>query len=149
MKRTLLLAAAGITAGLAAAAYFKSPTATEAVVTGQSAVETKQARPLVEVNLPAELSPLAQTGEKAFDAVCAACHGTGGVGNDGVGPPLVHKIYEPNHHGDMSFLMAVTQGVRAHHWTFGDMPPQEGLTQGDVRAIVAYVRELQRFNGIE
>jgi hypothetical protein len=49
----------------------------------------------------------------------------------------------------MSFLMAVTQGVRAHHWTFGDMPPQEGLTQGDVRAIVAYVRELQRFNGIE
>lgn len=36
----------------------------------------------------------------------------------------------------------------AHHWTFGDMPPQTGLTRADVVAIVTYVRELQRANGI-
>lgn len=49
----------------------------------------------------------------------------------------------------MAFQMAVVQGVRAHHWPFGDMPPQEGLTRADVRNIIAYVRELQRANGIE
>ena len=43
---------------------------------------------------------------------------------------------------------AVARGVRAHHWRFGDMPRVEGLTRGDVAAIVAYVRELQRANGI-
>jgi hypothetical protein len=48
----------------------------------------------------------------------------------------------------MSFFLAVDQGVRAHHWKFGNMPAQEGLTKGDVTAIVAYVRELQRANGI-
>jgi len=28
------------------------------------------------------------------------------------------------------------------------MPPVEGLTQGDVKMIAGYVRELQRANGI-
>lgn len=49
----------------------------------------------------------------------------------------------------MAFQMAVAQGVRAHHWPFGDMPPQAGLTREDVGNIVAYVRALQRANGIE
>ena len=104
---------------------------------------------LVNVTLPDTLSEQAQTGKQIFDAVCAACHGTNGAGKDGFGPPLVHIIYEPNHHGDMSFFMAVQNGVRAHHWQFGNMPPQEGLTKGDVAGIIAYVRELQRANGIE
>ncbi len=58
-------------------------------------------------------------------------------------------IYEPSHHGDMAFVMAAQRGVQAHHWRFGDMPPQEGLTEGDLKAIVAYVREMQRANGIQ
>lgn len=103
---------------------------------------------LVNVTLPEMLSAQAETGKQAFDAVCAACHGTNGAGKDGF-PPLVHIIYEPNHHGDVSFFMAVQNGVRAHHWRFGNMPPQDGLTKGDVSNIVAYVRELQRANGIE
>lgn len=49
---------------------------------------------------------------------------------------------------DLSFLMAAQRGVQAHHWRFGNMPPQEGVTQGDVKAIISYVRELQRANGI-
>ena len=82
-------------------------------------------------------------------AVRATCHGTDASGRMGYGPPLVHRIYEPSHHGDMAFLIAAQRGVKSHHWPFGDMPPQEGLTQGDVKSIVAYVRELQRANGID
>ena len=101
------------------------------------------------VTLPETLSEEAQIGQRAFDAVCAACHGDNAAGKMGAGPPLVHEIYEPSHHGDMAFLMAVQNGVQSHHWRFGNMPAQEGLTRADVTSIVAYVRELQRANGIE
>jgi hypothetical protein len=62
---------------------------------------------------------------------------------------LVHEIYEPGHHSDESFQMAVAQGVRAHHWNFGDMPPVGGLDRGEVADIIAWVREQQRAAGIE
>jgi len=71
------------------------------------------------------------------------------AGQEGIAPPLVHKIYEPSHHADGSFFLAVRQGVRAHHWPFGNMPPIEDLTERDVGRIVAYVRTLQRANGIQ
>ncbi len=103
---------------------------------------------LAVVDLPDELSAKAQVGQRAFEAKCASCHGVNAVGQDGVAPPLVHKIYEPGHHGDMAFVLAAQNGVRSHHWRFGNMPPVEGLTRGDVMNIVAYVRELQRANGI-
>ena len=101
---------------------------------------------VVEVRLP-ELSPLAVAGSEIFAGNCVACHGENAAGGPG-GPPLVHKIYEPSHHGDRSFLLAVSRGVRAHHWPFGDMPAIEGLTIEDVARIVVYVRELQAANGI-
>ena len=104
--------------------------------------------PIVEVALPAELSEQAQIGKRAFEAKCAECHGTNAAGQNGVAPPLVHKIYEPSHHSDMAFVLAAKNGVRAHHWTFGNMPPVEGLTDGDVKLIARYVRELQKENGI-
>lgn len=107
-----------------------------------------QGVPMVEVTLPDTLSAKAEIGKNAFDAVCAACHGQDAAGKVGFGPPLVHKIYEPSHHGDISFVLAVQNGVRAHHWRFGDMPAQDRLTQADVAGIVTYVRELQRTNGI-
>ncbi|GAA6198669.1 hypothetical protein NBRC116598_41140 [Pseudophaeobacter arcticus] len=98
--------------------------------------------------VPFELSSMAQVGKQAFDAKCSDCHGVNAAGKQGLAPPLVHKIYEPSHHGDIAFQLAVQNGVRAHHWRFGNMPPVDGLTKGDVRAIVAYVRELQRENGV-
>ncbi|MFD2738022.1 c-type cytochrome [Sulfitobacter aestuarii] len=104
---------------------------------------------LVAVTLPASLSDQEKMGERAYDATCATCHGANAQGQDGIAPPLVHKIYEPSHHGDMAFLVAAKNGVRAHHWNFGNMPPIEGITQAEVRDIVAYVRALQRANGIE
>lgn len=104
---------------------------------------------LADVTLPASLSETAQIGQRGFEATCAVCHGMNAAGRDGFGPPLVHRIYEPGHHADAAFFLAVQNGVRAHHWPFGNMPPQEGLTRADVAAIVTYVRELQRANGIE
>lgn len=87
-------------------------------------------------------------GERVFTARCVACHGARGVGTDS-GPPLVHKIYRPSHHGDFSFNLAVTRGVRAHHWKFGDMKKVEGVTRAEIEAIIAYVRALQREAGID
>ena len=88
-----------------------------------------RSEPLTEPELLAELSRLA--------------------GQEGIAPPLVHRIYEPSHHGDMAFVLAARNGVRAHHWPFGDMPPVgQPLTDGELAAIIAYVRELQRANGI-
>ncbi len=109
---------------------------------------TDEGRPIVSVNVPATLSAQSLLGRKTYDANCASCHGRNAAGQDGVAPPLVHIIYEPGHHGDESFQRAVAQGVRAHHWPFGDMSPVDGLTREDVADVVAYIRELQRANGI-
>ena len=101
----------------------------------------------VSVTLP-ELSPEAQAGGQSFVENCAKCHGMIGGGTDS-GPPLIHKIYEPNHHGDFAFLRAVRQGTRSHHWRFGDMPPQPQVTDEQISAIVKFIREVQRANGID
>ena len=93
--------------------------------------------------LPAAL----QNGEAKFKANCSACHGGQGVGTS-QGPPLVHKIYEPNHHGDQAFQRAAANGVQAHHWQFGNMPKIETVTPADVDEITRYVRWLQKQAGI-
>lgn len=103
---------------------------------------------LAEIILPGTLSITAEVGKSMFDVKCASCHGDNAGGREGTAPPLVHKIYEPSHHGDESFQRAVSFGVKSHHWGFGDMPPVDGLTRGDVTQIVEYIRTLQRANGI-
>lgn len=102
----------------------------------------------IAITQPDQFSPAAETGAEIFAENCAACHGPSGVGSD-QGPPLVHVIYEPGHHADGSFYLAVQNGVRAHHWRFGDMPPVESVGEAQVTAIITYIRELQRANGIE
>jgi len=103
---------------------------------------------LANVLVPETLSQNAQIGQLGYEAKCAACHGANAAGQDGVAPPLVHMIYEPSHHGDEAFQRAAELGVRGHHWPFGNMPAVEGVTRGDVTMIIAYIRELQRANGI-
>lgn len=93
------------------------------------------------------LSEPAQAGQTAFNANCALCHGANAVGTN-LGPPLVHKIYEPGHHQDFAFRNAVQNGVQSHHWQFGNMPPAPQVSEADVERIICYVRELQRANGI-
>lgn len=88
-----------------------------------------------------------QEGAQLFAENCARCHGAAADGTN-MGPPLVHRIYEPGHHSDFSFQNAVKNGVVSHHWDFGDMPPVAGLSEDDVTRIIAYVRGLQREGGI-
>lgn len=100
----------------------------------------------VKVTVP-ELSRTASIGKKAFDGNCAQCHGPNAAGSD-QGPPLVHDIYNPGHHGDAAFISAARRGTRQHHWRFGNMPPVPKVSDKDIAAIIRYVRELQQANGI-
>jgi mono/diheme cytochrome c family protein len=86
-------------------------------------------------------------GEALFQADCAACHGQEAMGTDH-GPPLVHPIYQPDHHSDASFHLAIRNGARSHHWMYGNMPPVQGVTDEDATRIVAYIRWLQHTAGI-
>lgn len=90
----------------------------------------------------------AAAGETLYQANCASCHGSDLRGTDR-GPSHLSVVYEPSHHGDAAFLLAVRQGVREHHWDFGDMPPIDGLGDDDVAAITAYVRTVQEREGFE
>lgn len=100
----------------------------------------------VAVTVP-DLSEKAQAGEALFNANCALCHGPNAAGT-ALGPPLVHIIYEPNHHQDFAFRNAVQNGVQAHHWQFGNMLPVPTVLESDIDSIICYVREVQRANGI-
>ena len=140
-KQTLLTGAVVALAAFAGYQYLEpAPTAQKPAATAGSA--------LVAVNLPDTFTAKGQMGKTAFEAKCAICHGTNAAGNIEAAPPLVHKIYEPSHHGDESFQRAAALGVQAHHWRFGNMPPVEGITRAEVDTIIAYIRELQRANGI-
>jgi len=98
---------------------------------------------LRDLPVPAEF----QQGAELFAASCSSCHGEAALGT-AQGPPLVHVVYEPNHHADLSFVMAAARGVRAHHWRFGDMPPRPEVSRDEVTEIVRYVRWLQREAGV-
>ena len=87
-------------------------------------------------------------GDKLFHTHCADCHGKLAMGSNN-GPPLIHKIYEPGHHADLSFYRAARNGVPRHHWQFGNMPPVENITPEEVAHIIAYVRKQQRRAGIK
>lgn len=94
-----------------------------------------------------ELSDVAREGAELFASNCAECHGPA-AGGTLQGPPLVDRIYEPGHHADFSFHVAVNRGSPQHHWSFGDMDPVPGLSPEEVDRIVCYVRELQYANGV-
>lgn len=130
-----------ILVALGAAAYYWQ-------ISGNQPAQSARGTALVTVILP-ELSIAEQTGKSTYDVRCASCHGANGAGQDGVAPPLVHRIYEPNHHGDGAFYSAAQNGVRSHHWPFGDMPPVAGITQDEIAQILIYIRALQRANGIK
>jgi mono/diheme cytochrome c family protein len=97
--------------------------------------------------LAATSPPEVAGGKALFEQNCSSCHGPAADGTT-QGPPLVNIIYEPNHHGDASFVLAARNGVRAHHWRFGDMAPLPDVTEEMVLEIVGYIRWMQRQVGI-
>lgn len=94
------------------------------------------------------LMPNPAAGKPLFEKYCASCHGVDLKGTD-KGPPFLHRVYVPSHHADAAFQLAAKNGVRAHHWKFGDMAPVKEVTPDDVVHITAYVRAMQRRVGIE
>ncbi len=99
----------------------------------------------------AGLMPNPTKGKTLFAQKCASCHGVDLKGRDtgtDKGPSFLHRVYEPSHHGDAAFQNAVANGVRAHHWKFGNMPAVAGVTPDDVAHITAYIRMEQRKVGI-
>lgn len=94
------------------------------------------------------LMPNAAAGQALYQENCASCHGADLNGSD-KGPPFLHRVYEPSHHADLAFQLAAKNGVRAHHWQFGDMKPVPAVTPDDVAHITAYVRAEQSKAGIQ
>jgi len=94
------------------------------------------------------LSAAASKGQVVFNTNCASCHGVDASGGMG-GPPLIHNIYNPGHHGNQSFINAVRNGAGQHHWNFGDMPPQKHVAFGDMVFLIKFIREVQEQNGIK
>ena len=82
-------------------------------------------------------------GQMFYEKYCSSCHGLQLNGTD-KGPPLIHAFYKPSHHGDKAFYRAALQGAKQHHWEFGDMPPDEGMTTGKMDRLVPYVRYYQQ-----
>jgi cytochrome c2 len=92
-----------------------------------------------EVEVPFHLGK----GQLLYEKYCSSCHGVELNGSD-KGPTLIHPFYKPSHHGDKSFYRAALQGVKQHHWDFGDMPPVEGMTPKKMDSVVPYVRYYQQ-----
>lgn len=111
---------------------------------GEGGPESRRER----LHLPSPgFRPDAGIGREVFETRCAECHGKHAKGTD-KGPPLVDQIYRPAHHADLAFHFAVRDGVKQHHWRFGDMPPRPEVTPEQAGHVIAYVRALQRQAGI-
>jgi mono/diheme cytochrome c family protein len=87
------------------------------------------------------------TGAALFRQHCSSCHGRAASGSN-QGPSLIHKTYNSTHHADLAFHLAVKNGVRRHHWRYGDMPALPTVSPESVGHIVAYVRAIQLRAGI-
>lgn len=101
-----------------------------------------------DVGIAAQDPKLVGTGAVLYAETCASCHGGDLRGTD-EGPSHLSIVYEPNHHGDAAFVLAARRGVPQHHWRFGDMEPVAGLSDADLEAIIAFVRDQQRVHGFE
>jgi len=151
-NKYLILGAGAVIAALGAAWWALRPvtplTANAPAVSAMHGAADRAA-PLdpADVIVP-KLSAVAEGGKFAFDATCSSCHGINAAGTN-KGPPLIHNLYRPGHHGDAAFGAAAANGVVAHHWRFGDMPPVPGgVPEADMRWIVQYIREMQQANGV-
>jgi mono/diheme cytochrome c family protein len=88
-------------------------------------------------------------GHETYQQRCAACHGSDLRGTL-AGPSLRSVVYEPGHHSDDSFRVAIQQGSPQHHWDYGDMPAMgQGLSDEVIDEVIAYVRVVQEEDGFE
>ncbi len=93
-------------------------------------------------------APAVADGAAVYQQYCAECHGVDLRGTD-KGPSQLSIIYEPNHHGDYAYRVAIREGTREHHWWFGDMPPVEGITDLEIEKVISFIRAEQQRLGFE
>ena len=93
-------------------------------------------------------APAVPDGAAVYQQYCAECHGVDLRGTD-KGPSQLSIIYEPNHHGDYAYRVAIREGTREHHWWFGDMPPVEGITDLEIEKVISFIRAEQERLGFE
>jgi len=82
-------------------------------------------------------------GKISYQSNCIKCHGESLQGT-AKGPSLLDDVYKSSHHADISFYFAVKNGVRQHHWKFGDMPMIIGVSPQSVGDIISYIRWMQK-----
>lgn len=87
-------------------------------------------------------------GADVYANACATCHGEE-LGGTTAGPPLLAELYAPGRLSDEAMAAAIVDGVPQQYWTFGPMPGVGGLSEADIAAVVAHVREEQRRAGLE
>ncbi len=87
-----------------------------------------------------------EQGLVAFAGECARCHGRLAEGTER-GPNLIHADYGPRVRTDAQFRRAVREGMPARRG-YGAMPPIEGVSERRLERMIAFLRELQRVNGI-
>jgi mono/diheme cytochrome c family protein len=88
----------------------------------------------------------AADGEKVFADTCKACHQVGGVGAPGLAPPLVSPVIANAASKQKDYpAMVVINGLSGSIPLAGGgtiasaMPPQQGLSDDEIAAVVAYV----------
>ena len=88
------------------------------------------------------LSQLAKAGRNIYMQHCVDCHGDKALGSE-KGPSLHQHEYAVRNRSQQSFHEAITKGLRANTYTFGDMPAFR-LTYNEIERVARYVREVRR-----
>lgn len=97
---------------------------------------------------------LAADGAKIYAETCQACHQAGGVGSPGLAPPLVSMVIANAANRQKDYpAMVVIHGLSGSLPLAGGeviasaMPPQQGLNDDEIAAVVSYVYRLNRTKG--
>ena len=64
------------------------------------------------------------------------------------GPDLIRQEYGAEAFDDARILRAVSDGAPQRRWHYGAMPPVTSVAGPEVDAIITFLRELQRAQGI-
>ncbi len=93
------------------------------------------------------ISASVQLGGIAYAEECTGCHGRTARGTER-GPNLIHADYGPARRSDAQFRRALSEGKLARRAGYEDMPPVKDRSERHLNRLVAFLRDVQRANGI-
>jgi mono/diheme cytochrome c family protein len=100
------------------------------------------------VTKPSNMSSTAQLGENVYNYRCRSCHGPLGLGAVG-GPPLATGEFAESIYPDTQMAQAILSGAPQKNYDYGRMPAQPDISDQDLRATIAFLREIQTLHGYE